>query len=168
MTATAHVTTFLSCGNGLQNASSQVETRGSCPNSRFFEEYSSYKSRNSSSEIMFLRNKAKKLNSNLRKAFSTELFCFRSWCFHVVLLNDLHFALKPRPRWSSALPAMPFVNQERLVFKFPIILEGLTSIELVKKFSHSWAVVLPKYSGRSFGLLGRAGKTPELKRPTTG
>ena len=124
MTATAHVTTFLSCGNGLQNASSQVETRGSCPNSRFFEEYSSYKSRNSSSEIMFLRNKAKKLNANLRKAFSTELFCFRSWCFYVVLLNDLHFALKPRPRWSSARPAMPFVNQERLVFKFPIILEG--------------------------------------------
>ena len=168
MTATAHVTTFLSCGNGLQNASSQVETSGSCPNSRFFEEHSSYKSRNSSSEIMFLRNKAKKLKANLRKAFSTELFCFRSWCFHVVLLNDLHFALKPRPRWSSARPAMPFVNQERLVFKFPIILEGLTSIELVKKFSHSWAVVLPKYSGRSFGLLGRAGKTPELKRPTTG
>ena len=33
------------------NASSQVETRGS--NSGFFEEYSSYKSRNSSSEIMF-------------------------------------------------------------------------------------------------------------------
>ena len=37
--------------DGLQNASSQVETRGS--NSGFFEEYSSYKSRNSSSEIMF-------------------------------------------------------------------------------------------------------------------
>ena len=37
MTATAHVTTFLSCGHGLQNASSQVETWGS--NSRFFEEY---------------------------------------------------------------------------------------------------------------------------------
>ena len=51
MTATAHVKTFLSCGHGLQNASSQVETRGS--NSGFFEEYSSYKSRNSSSEIMF-------------------------------------------------------------------------------------------------------------------
>ena len=51
MTATAHVTTFLSCGYGLENASSQVETRGS--NSGFFEEYWSYKSRNSSSEIMF-------------------------------------------------------------------------------------------------------------------
>ena len=50
MTATAHVKTFLSCGHGLQNASSQVETRGS--NSGFLEEYSSYKSRNSSSEIM--------------------------------------------------------------------------------------------------------------------
>ena len=44
MTATAHVKTFLSCGHGLQNASSQVETRGS--NSGFYEEYSSYKSRN--------------------------------------------------------------------------------------------------------------------------
>ena len=51
MTATAHVKTFLKCGHGLQNASSQVETRGS--NSGFFEEYSSYKSKNSSSEIMF-------------------------------------------------------------------------------------------------------------------
>ena len=42
---------ILELRNGLQNASSQVETRGS--NSGFFEEYSSYKSRNSSSEIMF-------------------------------------------------------------------------------------------------------------------
>ena len=43
MTATGHATMFLSCGYGLQNASSQVETRGS--NSGFFEEYLS--------EIMF-------------------------------------------------------------------------------------------------------------------
>ena len=35
MTATALVKAFLSCGHGLQNASSQVETRGS--NSGFFE-----------------------------------------------------------------------------------------------------------------------------------
>ena len=48
---TAHVKVSLNCGHGLQNSSSQVETRGS--NSGFFEEYSSYKSRNSSSEIMF-------------------------------------------------------------------------------------------------------------------
>ena len=41
----------LGCGQGLQNASSQVETRGS--SSGFLEEYSLYKSRNSSSEIMF-------------------------------------------------------------------------------------------------------------------
>ena len=27
---------------------------------------------------------------------------------------------KPRPRSSSARPAIPFVNQERLVLKFPI------------------------------------------------
>ena len=51
MTATVHVKTFLSHGHRLQNTSSQVETRGSY--SGFFEEYSSYKSRNSSSEIMF-------------------------------------------------------------------------------------------------------------------
>ncbi|CAH3161764.1 unnamed protein product [Porites lobata] len=38
-------------GHGLQNASSQVETRGS--NLGFFEEYSLFKSRNSSSEILF-------------------------------------------------------------------------------------------------------------------
>ena len=69
----------------------------------------------------FLRKKETKLNANLWKAFSTELFCRRSWWFHVVLLNDLHLAHKPRPPSSPALPAMPFVNQERLVLKFPII-----------------------------------------------
>ena len=36
MKATAHVKTFLSCGHKLQNANSQVETRGS--NSGFFED----------------------------------------------------------------------------------------------------------------------------------
>ena len=35
------------------------------------------------------------------------------------LLNNLYLARKPRPRSSSARPAMPFVNQERLVLKFP-------------------------------------------------
>ena len=35
------------------------------------------------------------------------------------VLNDLHFARKPRPRSSSARPAMLLVNQERLVLKFP-------------------------------------------------
>ena len=39
------------------------DTRGS--NSGFFEEYSSYKSRNSSSEIMFSSYKETKLNANL-------------------------------------------------------------------------------------------------------
>ena len=67
----------------------------------------------------FLRDKETKLNANLWKAFSTELFCRRSWWFHVVLHNDLHLARKPRPRSSFARPAMPFVNQERLVLKFP-------------------------------------------------
>ena len=36
MKATAHVKTFLSCGHELQNANSQVKTRGS--NSGFFED----------------------------------------------------------------------------------------------------------------------------------
>ena len=67
----------------------------------------------------FLRKKETKLNANLWKAFSTELFCRRSWWFHVVLLNDMLLVRKPRPRSSSARPAMPFVNQERLVLKFP-------------------------------------------------
>ena len=66
-----------------------------------------------------LRKKETKLHTNLWKTFSNELFCRRSWWFHVGLLNDLHLARKPRPRPSSARPAMPFVNQERLVLKFP-------------------------------------------------
>ena len=67
----------------------------------------------------FLRKKETKLNANPWKAFSTELFCRRSWWFHVVLLNDLHLARKPCPRSSYTLPAMSFVNQELLVLKFP-------------------------------------------------
>ena len=66
----------------------------------------------------FLRKKETKLNANLWKAFLTELFCRRSWRFHVVLLNDMLLVRKPLPRSSSARPAMPFVNQERLVLKF--------------------------------------------------
>ena len=40
----------------------------------------------------FLRKKETKLNANLWKTFSAELLCRRSWWFHVVLLNELHFA----------------------------------------------------------------------------
>ena len=116
MTAPAHVKhfTFLSCGQGLQNAGSQVEIRGS--NSGFFKEYSSYKSRNFSCEIMksFVRKK-----QNLGQTFSNQLFCRCSRWFHLGLLHDLLLARKPRPRSSSARPTMPFVNQERLVLKFP-------------------------------------------------
>ena len=36
------------------------------------------------------------------------------------MLNGLHLAREPRLRPSSARTAMPFVNQERLVLKFPI------------------------------------------------
>ena len=83
----------------------------------------------------FLRKKETKLNANLWKAFSTELFCRRSWWFHVVLLNDLHLARKPRPRSSSARSAMPFVNQERLVFKFrnPYYYKRPDSLEIAVK-----------------------------------
>ena len=59
--------------------------------------------------------------ANLWKTFSTELFCRRSWWFHVGLLNDLHLARKSRPRSNSSRPAMPYVNQERLVLKFPTV-----------------------------------------------
>ena len=68
----------------------------------------------------FLREKETKLQANLWKSFSNELRR-RSWSFHVGLLNDLHLARKPRPQSSSARPAMPFVNQERLVLKFPFL-----------------------------------------------
>ena len=68
----------------------------------------------------FLPKKETKLTANLWKAFSTELFCRRSWWPHVVLLNDLHLARKPSARSSFARPAMPFVNQQRLVLKFPV------------------------------------------------
>ena len=67
----------------------------------------------------FLRKKETKLDANLWNAFLSELFCRRSSCFHVVLLNDLHLARKPRPWSSSARSAMPYVNQERLVLTFP-------------------------------------------------
>ena len=40
----------------------------------------------------FLRKKETKFNASFWKAFSTELFCRRSWWFQVVLLNDLHLA----------------------------------------------------------------------------
>ena len=68
----------------------------------------------------FLRTKEIKLHANIWKTFSNELFCQRSWWFHVGLLNDLHLARKQRARSSSAPPAMPSVNQDRLVLKFPI------------------------------------------------
>ena len=70
----------------------------------------------------FLRKKETQLHANLWKTFSNELFCRRSWWFHVGLLNDLRSACKPRLWSSSARPAMPFVNQERLVLKFPSLL----------------------------------------------
>ena len=67
----------------------------------------------------FLRKKETQLHANLWKTFSNELFCRRSWWFHVGLLNDLRLPRKPRLWSSSARPAMPFVNPERLVLKFP-------------------------------------------------
>ena len=63
MTATADVETFLTGGDGLQNASSRVETRGS--NSAFFEEYSSYKSEILRLKSCFLRKKETKLHANI-------------------------------------------------------------------------------------------------------
>ena len=114
---------FLSCGHRLQNASSQVETRGSNSLGQILG--SSKSIRHTKVEILrpkscFLRKKETKLHANLWRTFSNELSCQRSWWFHVGLLNDLYWARKPRARSSSAPPAMPFVNQQRLVLKFPI------------------------------------------------
>ena len=95
MTATAHVKTFLSCGHRLEarvlRLKLEVQILGS-----------SKSIRHTKVEILrlescFLRKKETKLNANLRKAFSTELFSPRLWWFHVVLANDLHLARKPRP-----------------------------------------------------------------------
>ena len=107
MTATAHVKTFLSCGHGLQNASSQVETRGS--NSGFLEEYSSYKSRNSSSEIMlssygmkqnltqiFERHFQLNYSVGVRDGFT--LFCLMICSWRANLVQDA--VLHGRPRRS--------------------------------------------------------------------
>ena len=58
----------------------------------------------------FLLKKETKLHANLWKTFSIELFCRRSWWFHVGLLHDLHLGRKLRPLSSSGRPAMPFVN----------------------------------------------------------
>ena len=66
----------------------------------------------------FLRKKETQLHANLWKTFSNEIFCRRSWWFHVGLLNDLRLARKPRLWSRSARPVMPLVKQERLVLKF--------------------------------------------------
>ena len=71
--------------------------------------------------MFFCYVRPSKARQNLWKTFSTELFCLRSWWFHVGLLNDLHLARKSRPRSSSSRPAMPYVNQERLVLKSPTV-----------------------------------------------
>ena len=55
--------------------------------------------------------------------------------FHVVLLNDLHLARKPRPLSSFARPTMPFVNQERLVLSSLLSAnEAITSICYISFF----------------------------------
>ena len=97
----------------LRSRTSKCEFSGwtqSFRNSGFYEDYPSYKSRNSSSEIMFPSKERNKTSRKSLKDISTELFCRRSWWFHVGLLNDLPLARKLRPRSSSARPAMPFVN----------------------------------------------------------
>ena len=84
----------------------------------------------------FPRKRETKLNANLWKRFSTELFRRRSWWFHVVLPNDFYLSRKLRPRSSSARPAILFVNQERLVLKFPIVLVGQTQYGMVYQLNH--------------------------------
>ena len=123
MTATAHVKTFLSWGHGLQNASSQVETRGS--NSGFFEEYLSYKNKKFFvwNHVFFVRRKQNltqiierhfQLNYSVRVRDGFTLVClmiciwrvnhvpdpvmrgqpFRSWIKNVVwCLSSLFFTV---------------------------------------------------------------------------
>ena len=121
MTAAAHVKTFLNCGHGLQNASSQVETSGS--NSGFFEECSSYKSRNSSvwNHVFFVTKKQNltqiferhfQLNYSVGVRDVFMLFCLIICIWHANRVPDP--GLRGRP-------AMPFGNQERLVLKFPTV-----------------------------------------------
>jgi len=104
--------------------SSGVKTRGS--NSCYFEEYLSYKSINSTSEIMFSSLRKKK---NFTQIFERHFQMNYSVCIrdgftlvHLHQCNDLHLAHKPHPQSSSAWPAMPFVNQEHLVLKFTNVL----------------------------------------------
>ena len=85
----------------------------------------------------FPRKRETKLNANLWKTFSTELFRRRSWWFHVVLPNDFYLSRKLRPRSSSARPATLFVNQERLVLKFPIVLVGQLNDVVLYCWTHS-------------------------------
>ena len=113
MTATVHVKIFLCCCHRLQNTSSQVKTRGS--NFWFFEENLSYKSINSSSEI-------------IRDGLTLV-------CLHQC--NDLHLVHKPHSQSRMARPAMPFVNQERLVLKFTNVLSPTVTkhVPLVRNIS---------------------------------
>ena len=69
----------------------------------------------------FLRKKETELHENFferhfQKNYSVGV---RDGFTLVCFSNDLHLARKPRPRSSSVLLAMPSVNQERLVVKFP-------------------------------------------------
>ena len=56
-------------------------------------------------------------------------------CLHQC--NDLYLAHKPHPQSSSARPAMPFVNQERLVLKFTNVLSPTVTkhVPLVRNIS---------------------------------
>ena len=113
--------TFSSCGHGLRNASSQVETRGS--NSVFFKEYSSFKSRNSSSKIMFSskQNLKQILERHFQLIYSVGLrdgfmfFCLLICIWHANRV--LYPVLRGQP--------CPFVmNQERQVLSS--LLNGCT------------------------------------------
>ena len=66
------------------------------------------------------------------------------------MLNDLHLARKPRHRSSSAPPAMPSVNQERLVLKFPMMMMSSSRFPAFHPCSRVRAVDLGSYWERSY------------------
>ena len=89
----------MSCGHGLENASSQVETPAEVQILGSLKSILHTKVEIPRLKSCFLRKKETKLNANLWNAFSSELFCRRSWWFHDVLLNNciLHTNRVPDP-----------------------------------------------------------------------
>ena len=117
MTATVHVKhfTFLSCGQGLQNTASQVETRGS--NSGFFKEYSSYKSKNFSCEIKFSSLERNKISD---RQFQINYSVVVRDGFTLVFLMICFWRVNSVPDpVLRGLPCRSWIKNVWWLFKFP-------------------------------------------------